>query len=381
MLRITGFLILIHICSGAASGGTSIAPEKQAAGTIPDSLTHTVAGLSEYFSSHYPDHRACYRAIFDWITTNIRYDMENIFTVYDYQSTAEIVKDALSRRKGVCMHFAELFNAIARQCGLRTYTVPGYTRQNGMMDLLPHLWCAAETPSGWYFIDPAWGSGHVENNRFIRKVNDFYFLTPPEVLIQSHMPFDPLWQLLAHPLTAKDFNDGLTKGNPQGVVFNYRDSVDAYDRQRDIDRLRSAARRIQANGVTNAMTYERLQHINREIDYHRNKSGVEQYNLAVHTFNEAIQLLNSFIQYRNRQFNPKKTDEAIVQMIDTVQTALSLAAAQLNAVADPDESTAASCRQLDGMIKQAMQSQQEHKAFVDTYTTTAKPFRKTLFYK
>ncbi|HRY33758.1 MAG TPA: transglutaminase domain-containing protein [Bacteroidales bacterium] len=381
MLRLSVFLTFILSCCLLIAQEKKQSPDKQTIAAVPDSLSHSLEDLSGFFISQCKDPVTCYRVIFRWITTNIRYDMDNMFTVYDYQSKDEIVKDALSQRKGVCMHFAELFNAIARRCGLRSYTVPGYTRQNGLMDLLPHLWCAVETPSGWYFIDPAWGSGHVENNTFIRKVNDFYFLTKPEDLIQSHMPFDPLWQLLPHPLTAKEFYDGLSRGDPKRGVFNYSDSIAAYDRQSEIERLRASERRIQANGVTNAMTYERLEHIKREIAFHRNKSGVEQYNLAVHTYNEGIQMLNSFIQYRNRQFNPKKTDAAIMQMIDTIHTVLSLASSQLKAVADPDESTAASCIQLENMIRQATQSQQEHKAFVDKYIATAKPFRKTLFYK
>ena len=66
----------------------------------------------------------------------------------------------------------------------------------------------------WYFVDPTWGSGYLSDGRFVKQINNFYFMTKPKDMIRSHMPFDPLWQFLYNPVTNQEFcQQGLSFQN------------------------------------------------------------------------------------------------------------------------------------------------------------------------
>ena len=126
---------------------------------IPDSLAQSTAGIAGYINSNFNNSTDKSRAAFIWIAKNIQYDVENMFALNFAQNTAEIVEKVLKTRKGICRHYAELFNDIARQTGIKTYVISGYTRQQGYVDYLPHAWCAGLIDSAWYLFDPTWGSG------------------------------------------------------------------------------------------------------------------------------------------------------------------------------------------------------------------------------
>ena len=52
--------------------------------------------------------------------------------------------------------------------------------------------------------DPALDDGETKH-----QVNEFFFLTDPDMLVTTHLPDDPRWQLLARPLTVQQFEDAV----------------------------------------------------------------------------------------------------------------------------------------------------------------------------
>jgi hypothetical protein len=308
-------------------------------------------------------------------------EFDNMFAVNFYQSTDEIIKEALSKHKGVCQHFAELYSAIANQSGIKTYVISGYTKQNGSVDYLPHAWCASLIDSTWYLIDPTWGSGYIHNARFIRKINESYFKSKPEKMISSHMPFDPLWQLLNYPVTSQEFYEGRTAIDTNKPYFDYLDTLKQSEQESRIGRLIGSSRRIEQNGVRNSLIFERLQHNRREIEYYYDSLRVERFNSAVFSYNEGINHLNRFIDFRNRQFTPGKQETEIREMVYNAERSLLNARLILKEINDPGSNTAASILQLSRSIDEAMMNLNEQKLFVDKYFKTGKMFRKTLFYK
>lgn len=308
-------------------------------------------------------------------------EFDNMFAVNFYQRTDEIIKEALSKRKGVCQHFAELYSAIANQSGIKTYVISGYTKQNGSVDYLPHAWCASLIDSAWYLIDPTWGSGYIYNSKFIRKLNDNYFKAKPEKMISSHMPFDPLWQLLNYPVTSQEFYEGRTATDTRKPYFNYLDTLKQSEQESRIGRLIGSRRRIEKNGVRNSLVSDRMQHIRHEIVYYYDSIRVETYNSAVYHYNDGVNPLNRFIDYRNRQFTPKKEEPEIREMINQAEWSLANARLKLQEIQDPDSNTAASILQLSQSIDEAMLNLNEQRLFVDKYFKTGKMFRKSLFYK
>ncbi len=355
---------------------------------IPGKLTESPEGIADYISTGFLSQKERVRAIFVWITNNISYDIENAFAINFYSDSRQIVEEVLRTRKGVCMHYAELFNDIASRCGIKSFVINGYTKQNGFVDYIPHAWCAIMIDSVWSLTDPTWGSGYIRNAGFVRQMNDYYFMTKPELLIKSHMPFDPLWQFLNYPVSNQEFYLGNFNINRNKPYFDFADTLQHYIKQTDFERLVSSTRRIEKNGVRNTMIFDRLQHNKREIEYFIKKNEIDRFNESVAVFNESVNLyndginrLNEFIRYRNNQFNPKKSDSEIRQMLQEPESVLSAARKKLNEINHSDTNLSASIIQLNKSLDEAITNLNEQKIFLNKYFSTSKVLRKSLFYK
>jgi transglutaminase/protease-like cytokinesis protein 3 len=348
---------------------------------IPDSLTKTTQGIADYVKLNFSKSNDQSRAIFIWIAKNIQFDIDNMFAINFYQKTNEIIDKVLSTRKGICMSYAELFNDIANKAGVKTYVISGYTKQNGFVDYIPHAWCASMIDSVWFLFDPTWGSGYIQNGKFVKQINNYYYKTKPEQIVKSHMPFDPLWQFLNYPITNQEFYEGKTQVNNKKDFFNFEDTLQRFEKQSEIEQLIGSSNRIEKNGVKNSLVFDRLQHNKREIEYYNNKKVVDNYNSAVNSFNSGINLLNVFIDYRNKQFTPKRPDAEIKQMVDTVDYLFNQARVQLNTLKNPDLNLATSITQLNKSLNDATVNLNDQKAFVDKYLKAGKLTRKSLFTK
>ena len=304
-----------------------------------------------------------------------------MYAINLYETTNEIINKTISTHKGICMGYAALFTDIATKVGLKSYMISGYTKQNGVVDNLSHAWCAALIDSTWLLFDPTWGSGHVKNSYFVRQINNSYFKAKPEEFIKSHIPFDPLWQFLSYPITNQEFYENKIQINNKKTFFNYLDSLNRYETESELEKLISSSSRIEKNGVKNAMVFDRLQHNKREIEYYNNKQVAEQYNFAINSYNDGINTLNQFIDYRNHQFTPKKFDDNIKEMIDTIERSLNYSRKCLGNIKNPDENTKKSILQLYKFIDEALLKVDEQRLFINKYFSTPKSRRKSLFYK
>jgi len=238
---------------------------------IPDNLTNSTSSIANYINSNFKTDSEKIRAIFYWTASNINYDLDNIFNVNSNESTENLIKKTLESRKGVCINYAEIFNDIAYKVGIESVIIEGYTKQNGILDKVAHAWCGAKIDNKWYVFDPTWGSGSVYKGKFFKKINNNYFKAEPNKMISSHMPFDYLWQFLHYPITNQDFYDGKIQINTSKKQFDFEREISRYDNLSEIDKLIASAKRIDKNGVKNAMVFERLSSKKREIEYYKQK--------------------------------------------------------------------------------------------------------------
>ena len=347
---------------------------------IPDSLTKSTKLISGYINSNFTNQSDKARAAFIWVAINIQYDIENMFALNFYANSKEIIDKVLKTRKGICMHYAELYSDIVNQVGIKSYVIYGYTKQNDFVDYIPHSWCAGLIDSTWYLIDPTWGSGYIQNSIFVRKINNYYFKTKPENLIKSHMPFDPIWELLNYPITNQEFYEGNFKIDKSKPFFNYVDTLIKYEVESNIERLQSSSNRIEKNGVKNSLVFDRLQEIKREIEYYKNKKNVDISNTAVNLYNDGINALNLFVEYRNKQFKPLKPDNEIIKMLDTVEYSLNFSRDKLKEIKNPDTNFASNISQLNISIDNATRNLNDQRAFLNKYLMTKKGKRNSLFY-
>ena len=347
---------------------------------IPDSLTITTKSIADYINTNFKTDKEKVRAIFIWVASSIEYDIANIYAINFYETKENKINKALKTKKGICENYAALFTDIATGCGITSYIIEGYTKQNGFTDYIPHAWCAAYVDSAWYMFDPTWGSGYLNGSKFYKKINNEYFKTLPSTLIKSHIPFDYLWQFLNYPVTNKEFYEGRITANKAKPFFNYVDSITLHESKNHIEQLISAAYRIEKNGLKNAMIFDRLQHIKVELENDRVNTSTNLYNVAIVYYNESIRNINNFIQYRNKQFYPLKSDADIQQMIDLGVKNIEDAKAKLTAINNPDAATISLINNLNKSISDISINIKEQQDFLALYFSKGKAKRKAMFY-
>lgn len=348
---------------------------------IPKSLTKTTELIASYINTNFSTDIDKSRAIYIWVASNIQYDIENMYAINFYEKKEEKIAKPLRTRKGICENYASLFTDICQKAGLKSFVIEGYTKQNGFTDYIPHAWSATLIDGHWFLFDPTWGSGYVNGGKFFKKINNAYFKANPKTLIKSHIPFDYLWQFLNYPITNQEFYESKTQENKTKPFFNFIDTLSVYEKLKHIDQVISSAKRVEKNGVKNSLVFDRLQHLKMEIENDRQTKTVNLYNSAVVEFNDGINSLNDFINYRNKQFTPKKTDPEIENMINVPDNKLKEAKNKLRQISNPDLNTTNLIRQLTKSIDDASNQITEQQNWLKQYFSKGKSGRKSMFYK
>jgi len=348
---------------------------------LPDSLTKSTDQIAVYINSSFTTDKDKSRAIFIWVASNIQYDIDNMFAINFYEKKEEKIAKPLRTRKGICENYASLFTDICNKSGIKSFVIEGYTKQNGFTDYIPHAWSAALIDSSWLLFDPTWGSGYVNGGKFFRKINNDYYKASPTTLIKSHIPFDYLWQFLNYPVTNQEFYEGKAQQNKMKPFFNFNDTLKSYEKLNHIDQLISSAYRVEKNGVKNSLVFDRLQHLKLEIEHDKQTKAVNLYNSAVVDYNDAINAINGFINYRNKQFTPKKTDAEIQNMLDVPENKLKDSKNKLGQISNPDSNITNMTFQLTKSINDAYKQIKEQQDWLKLYFSKSKSGRKSMFYK
>ena len=351
------------------------------ASQLPDSLTKTTDQIASYITSTFTTDKDKSRAIFIWVASNIQYDIDNMFAINFYEKREEKIAKPLRTRKGICENYASLFTDICIKSGIKSFVIEGYTKQNGFTDYIPHAWSAALIDSSWFLFDPTWGSGYINGGKFFKKINNDYFKASPTTIIRSHMPFDYLWQFVNYPVTNQEFYEGKTQQNRTKPFFNFIDTLQFYENQNHIDQLISTTYRVEKNGIKNSLVFDRLQHLKLEIENDRQTKMINLYNSAVIDYNEGISDFNGFINYRNKQFTPNKTDPEIQNMLDVPDNKLKEAKNKLGQISTPDTNTSNMIRQLIKSIDDAGTQMKEQQEWLKLYFSKNKSGRKSMFYE
>lgn len=208
----------------AHQGAVAIYPGSADLTGSPDSLAQNLAAP---YSSDFDK----VSAIFKWIAVNIGYDTKGYYNLnsiykglFQWPGSADsatvykkyndnIVSKVLRERVAVCDGYSRVFKTLCDRVNIRSEIVTGYVRwysdSIGIQTKRLHAWNAVQIDDKWYLLDVTWGSGYSNSDvtRFKKEFDEYYFLTPPEQLINDHFPLDSTWQLLASPLTICDFYD------------------------------------------------------------------------------------------------------------------------------------------------------------------------------
>ncbi|MBY0486501.1 MAG: hypothetical protein K2P85_04845 [Flavobacteriaceae bacterium] len=348
---------------------------------IPDSSSATTSGIAAYINSNFKTENEKIRAAFYWTSKNISYDVANMYEPNFTDSSQEKIIKTLKSRKGVCIHFAEVFNDIASKIGIKTYIILGYTKQNGKIATISHAWCASKIDGKWFLFDPTWSAGYVLNNKYFKKLNNAYYKVEPSKMILSHMPFDYLWQFLSVPRTNQEFYSGKIEQSKTKVTYDYATEIDKYNELSDGDKAFDCAQRVEKNGLVNNLIVDYYNSKKNEFTVIRQNNNVEKINQIVTNYNQAVGLLNDFIMYRNKSFKPTISDAAIKEMIQTPLDKLVKCKNEIYAIGSVGSENTASLNGLKRSILDAVEQAEKQSEFVKEYLSKGNGARKGMFKK
>ena len=377
------FLFLFFLFSlltfGQANTGYAAVDAKMAA--IPANSATSTEAIASYINTNFKTETDKIRAAFYWTASNISYDVANMFAVNFNETVQEKIARTLKTKKGVCVHYAVVFNELSQKIGIQSHIIEGYNKQNGKVSDLAHAWIAAKIDNKWYVFDPTWGAGYVNKGTFSKKLNNYYFKADPSKIIASHIPFDYLWQFSNYPVTNSEFYEGKIQINKTKKHFDFEKEITKYNALSQADQLFASAERIEKNGLKNAMILERYEGKKQQLTHLRHNGNIEKLNAVVNDMNQAVVLLNDFIQYRNMKFKPALSDDDISNMIEMPREILAKCQNEIYKVGSVGNENAANVNSIRKSISAALAQAEEHSLFVKNYLSKSKIVRKTMFSK
>jgi hypothetical protein len=204
-------IVLTSLCGYAQSEERMVELDQYAAAT-PVQYARSIDTLVSYLLIPAANDVEKARLIYAWLAYNIRYDDKayNSRTTSDFSSAR-----VLQNKKGVCMGYAMLFEAMGTEAGLNVRTIIGYAKpgkRGKRMKNPDHAWNAVEANGKWMLCDATWGSstaiargnGKIKSKK---EYTSFWFDTSPEVFILTHLPDMERWQLLSNPITKGQFEN------------------------------------------------------------------------------------------------------------------------------------------------------------------------------
>ena len=147
------------------------------------------------------------KILFLWICENIAYDDDSFFSGKRVECEPEAV---FRNGKTLCSGYARLFKNIGEYIRLEIQCVSCYSKGLGYepgqtLTSTNHEYNIIKLDNKYRPIDCTWGAGTIQEKKFVKHLNEFYFLTDPELLIKTHFPANDRWQLTEKKYTLSDF--------------------------------------------------------------------------------------------------------------------------------------------------------------------------------
>lgn len=157
-----------------------------------------------------------FRAIYSWVSTNIKGDgdMHNKVTrkrkklkkdsvslkTWNETYKKRVFKTLVNKKRTMCTGYAYLIKEMSNISGIECRIIDGYgrtvTSNIDTLDMPNHSWNAVKINKKWYLCDATWSSGYMnEKGLFIKDYNDGYFLTHPNLFNKNHFPLNKKWLL------------------------------------------------------------------------------------------------------------------------------------------------------------------------------------------
>ena len=367
-MRVLLFFLLFSFTmnsSAQVENNYNLVDEKMA--IIPLSMTNSTTEIANYISQNFFTESEKIRAVFYWTASNISYDFEGMFDPFHLDSPEVKIEKTLKSKKGVCIHYSEVFNDIANRVGIKTYIIAGYSKQNGQIPNESHAWCASKIDGKWYIIDPTWGSGFIDNKKFTMKLNNAFFMVAPQKMIQTHMPYDYLWQFLNSPIKNQEFIEGIVSEENKISNFDFESEISKYENLSNEDKVTETAKRVERNGLLNQKIMEYYNLKNKEYTILIQNKNIQKLNKVTLKFNAVIGSLNEFISYSNSKFLPYKPTDEVLKTIEDIKEQFMQCKSEITTIGEVGKENTTNITKLKALILESIEKSQKIEAFTIDY--------------
>lgn len=167
------------------------------------------------------------RAGFIWLTKNINYNLKEYYNPtqrsysFSYSSEAEkqqkiqdqkdkIINAAFKTKKGVCEEYAQSFKKICDLLNIEAAVIKGNVKNHVTeigkpQKISNHAWNAVKLNNQWIVLDATWAAGYLQNGKWIKDYNNYYYNIPKEKIFKTHLPEKSIWVLRFGRITQQEF--------------------------------------------------------------------------------------------------------------------------------------------------------------------------------
>jgi len=315
----------------------------------------SIGELESFISGNFSNQEDQAAAVYWWLGKNIRYDVASLRSQQGPDQTEQqITLNCFRQRKGVCEGYAGIMDSLFQLLDIPSFIISGYTRQGAEINELPHAWVAAMINDDWFLFDPTWAAGTLNGRKFEPAFDDSYFMVSPKKMVETHMPFDPIWQFSSQPLTHGDFLNAPAKRNDQASFYNFNDSIAAYLSLDPTEQLMAEYARLSKDFYPHSALRRRMEYLTNNIEISRYNQQVDLLNKATCLYNKAVESYNSYIglQRKSIGFKTKDSKEKLLQSAQ----AISEAKAILKALDQPEQDLRRGVRELSNSVEKLWES-------------------------
>ncbi len=213
----------------------------------------TINDVAARVTSHISTDRERVASIFLWIVNHVDYDQEAFRTG---TNSSEDPQKIINSEKAVCTGFSNLFVALCTRNNLDARVINGYAkgagnREGDEFSAPNHVWNSVKIDGKWYLLDISWASAYrmylnmdnVDSEKCELPISTYkgFYLVEPETFVFDHLPEDPVWQLLGHPVGLSAFEKGKEKiqneiNDPSKKLFDFKTVIDQTEQLDSLDR-------------------------------------------------------------------------------------------------------------------------------------------------
>ncbi|MBC7862328.1 MAG: hypothetical protein IAF38_05085 [Bacteroidia bacterium] len=227
-------ILFLSFCYSTNAGTIEDAMKK-----IPRANAGSIDGVIEYIKDNASSDRDKAKAVYCWITYNVKYDVKKFLKDKPSNSKPE---DVFKKKLAVCEGISNLYKEMCVKLGLKCEIVDGFSKGFGYktgagFTEADHAWNVVMFDGSWHIVDATWGAGEIRKGifrqKFKRNPSDDYFDQSPKDVILMRAPEIAMWQLLSDPVSLKTFMAGDKKiaehfKNPGKTVYSFKDTINYY---------------------------------------------------------------------------------------------------------------------------------------------------------